>query len=40
VGLLRHQWYSAKELTVLPKRTVTIRDPEAYGVILTQGTAP
>ena len=31
------QWYSAKELTVLPKRSVTIRDPEAYGVILTQG---
>jgi hypothetical protein len=30
-------WYSAKELTVLPKRTVTIRDPEAYGIILTQG---
>jgi hypothetical protein len=40
----REQWvcygtgfYSAKELTVLPKRTVTIRDPEAYGLILTQG---
>jgi hypothetical protein len=31
------QWYSAKELTVLPKRSVIIRDPEAYGVILTQG---
>jgi hypothetical protein len=31
------RWYSAKELTVLPKRTVTIRDSEAYGVILTQG---
>jgi hypothetical protein len=30
-------WYSAKELTVLPKRSVTIRDAEAYGVILTQG---
>jgi hypothetical protein len=40
----REQWvsygtghYSAKELTVLPKRTATIRDPEAYGLILTQG---
>jgi hypothetical protein len=40
----REQWvcygtryYSAKELTVLPKRTVTIRDAAAYGVILTQG---
>ncbi len=40
----REQWicygtgyYSAKELTVLPKRSVTIRDAEAYGVILTQG---
>ena len=31
------QWYSAKELTVLPKRSVTVRDPEAYGVIFTQG---
>jgi hypothetical protein len=30
-------WYSAKELTVLPKRTVTIRDSAAYGLILTQG---
>ena len=29
--------YSAKELTVLPKRSVTIRDSEAYGVIVTQG---
>ena len=40
----REQWvcygtgyYSAKELTVLPKRTVTIRDAAAYGLILTQG---
>jgi hypothetical protein len=40
----REQWvcygtghYSAKELTVLPKRAVTIRDREAYGLILTQG---
>jgi len=31
------QYYSAKELTVLPKRTVTIRDAVAYGMILTQG---
>jgi hypothetical protein len=30
-------WYSAKELTVLPKRTVTIKDASAYGIILTQG---
>jgi hypothetical protein len=30
-------WYSAKELTVLPRRTVTITDSAAYGIILTQG---
>ncbi len=30
-------WYSAKELTVLPKRTVTVTDAAAYGLILTQG---
>jgi hypothetical protein len=30
-------WYSAKELTVLPGRTVTIKDNAAYGLILTQG---
>ena len=30
-------WYSAKELTVLPKRTVTVSDSAAYGLILTQG---
>lgn len=29
--------YSAKELTVLPKRSVTVRDAAAYGLILTQG---
>jgi hypothetical protein len=29
--------YSAKELTVLPGRTVTIKDPAAYGTILVQG---
>jgi hypothetical protein len=29
--------YSAKELTVLPGRTVTIKDAAAYGLILTQG---
>ncbi len=29
--------YSAKELTVLPGRTVTVRDAAAYGTILTQG---
>jgi hypothetical protein len=31
------KWYSAKELTVLPKRSVTITDAAAYGLILTQG---
>jgi hypothetical protein len=30
-------WYSAKELTVLPKRTATIRDAAAYGAIVSQG---
>jgi hypothetical protein len=30
-------YYSAKELTVLPKRNVTIKDAAAYGLILTQG---
>ncbi len=30
-------YYSAKELTVLPGRSVTIRDAAAYGMILTQG---
>lgn len=30
-------YYSAKELTVLPGRKVTIEDPAAYGLILTQG---
>jgi hypothetical protein len=29
--------YSAKELTVLPGRSATIRDAAAYGLILTQG---
>jgi hypothetical protein len=29
--------YSAKELTVFPGRSVTIRDAAAYGLILTQG---
>ena len=29
--------YSAKELTVLPGKSVTIKDSAAYGVILTQG---
>jgi hypothetical protein len=40
----REQWvcygtsyYSAKELTVLPTRSVSIRDREAYGLIVTQG---
>jgi hypothetical protein len=30
-------WYSAKELTVKPGRTVTVKDAAAYGLILTQG---
>jgi hypothetical protein len=30
-------WYSAKELTVFPGRSATIRDAAAYGMILTQG---
>ncbi len=29
--------YSAKELTVFPKRSVTIKDAAAHGLILTQG---
>jgi hypothetical protein len=29
--------YSAKELTVLPERSVVIKDAAAYGLILTQG---
>jgi hypothetical protein len=40
----REQWvcygtgyYSAKELTVLPRRTATVQDPAAYGLIVTQG---
>jgi hypothetical protein len=33
----RSNAYSAKELTVLPGRTVTIRDNAAYGMILVQG---
>jgi hypothetical protein len=31
------KYYSAKELTVLPGKTVTIKDAAAYGLILTQG---
>jgi hypothetical protein len=30
-------YYSAKELTILPGRSVTIKDAAAYGLILTQG---
>lgn len=29
--------YSAKELTVLPRRSVTVKDGAGYGLILTQG---
>ena len=43
-GGYREQWvcygtryYSAKELTVLPKRSVTIKDAAAYGTIIVQG---
>jgi len=31
------KYYSAKELTVQPGRSVTIKDAWAYGVIVTQG---
>jgi hypothetical protein len=31
------EYYSAKQLTVLPGRTVTVRDPIAYGCITMQG---
>lgn len=31
------EWYSAKELTILPNRTVTVKDPAAYGLICIQG---
>jgi hypothetical protein len=31
------RYYSAKELTILPKQIVTIKDAAAYGLILTQG---
>ncbi len=30
-------YYSAKELTVKPKRSVVIHDAAAYGMIVTQG---
>jgi hypothetical protein len=33
----RSKAFSAKELTVLPGRTVTIRDSAAYGMIMVQG---
>jgi len=31
------EYISAKELTVLPGRTVTVRDPGPYGLIMLQG---
>ncbi len=31
------EWFSAKRLTVLPGRTVVIKDPTAYGLICVQG---
>ena len=31
------EWFSAKRLTVLPGRTVTVKDPAAYGMICIQG---
>ena len=30
-------WFSAKELTILPGRTATVRDDGAYGAIVVQG---
>lgn len=30
-------YYSAKELTVLPRKSVTVKDGAAYGLIVTQG---
>jgi hypothetical protein len=32
------EWYSAKELTVLPKAGVRIKDAAAYGLIVVQGS--
>ncbi len=32
-----NEWFSAKRLTVYPGRTVTIKDPAAYGMICLQG---
>jgi hypothetical protein len=31
------EWFSAKRLTILPNRIVTIKDPAAYGLICIQG---
>ena len=31
------RYFAAKELTVLPGRTVTIQDAGAYGLIMVQG---
>ncbi|MDX2162632.1 MAG: hypothetical protein SF162_15020 [bacterium] len=31
------EWFSAKELSVMPGRSVTIREPAAYGMICIQG---
>lgn len=33
----KSKFFSAKELTILPEKTVTIRDSAAYGLILLQG---
>ena len=35
--IYRNEFFAAKELTVLPGRTVTIQDPGPYGMIMTQG---
>jgi len=32
-----NEYFSAKELTVHPRRTVTVQDPAAYGLICVQG---
>lgn len=36
-SFIRPGHYSAKELTVFPRRSVTIRDAAAYGLIVVQG---
>ena len=33
----KSKWFSAKELTVFPKKTITIKESGAYGLIVIQG---